>query len=55
MDTVMTIPALGDNLIYLVPYLGNDAFVVDPGDASPVLRMLKKQKWNLLNIFPLLV
>jgi hydroxyacylglutathione hydrolase len=50
MDTVMTIPALGDNLIYLVPYQGSDAFVVDPGDASPVLKMLNKRGLDLKTI-----
>ena len=47
MDAVITISALGDNLIYLVRYNGNDSFVVDPGDASPVLRILKKQDLKL--------
>lgn len=47
MNTIITIPALGDNLMYLVQYDGNDSFVVDPGDASPVLRILKKHGLNL--------
>ena len=47
MDTVITIPALGDNLIYLVRHSGNDAFLVDPGDASPVLKILKKHSLSL--------
>jgi hydroxyacylglutathione hydrolase len=47
MDSVITIPALGDNLIYVVRYDGNDSFVVDPGDASPVLRSLKKNDLSL--------
>jgi hydroxyacylglutathione hydrolase len=47
MDTVITIPALGDNLIYVVRCEANDAFVVDPGDASPVLRTLKEHSLNL--------
>lgn len=50
MDTVITIPALGDNFIYLVRYGSNDAFVVDPGDASSVFRTLKKHGWTLTTI-----
>jgi hydroxyacylglutathione hydrolase len=47
MVTVITIPALGDNFIYLVRYDGNDSFAVDPGDASLVLKSLKKHDLNL--------
>lgn len=50
MDIIITIPALGDNLIYLVRYNGTDSFVVDPGDASPVLRILKKHGLSLREI-----
>lgn len=50
MKTVITIPALGDNLMYLIQYNGNDSFVVDPGDASSVLRILKKQGLSLKTI-----
>ena len=50
MDTVITIPALGDNLIYVVRYDGNDSFVIDPGDASPVLKILKKNGLDLKTI-----
>jgi hydroxyacylglutathione hydrolase len=35
------IPALSDNYIYLFPY-GSEAFVIDPGDAPPVLEVLDK-------------
>ena len=47
MVNVITIPALGDNLMYLVRYDGDDSFVVDPGDASSVLRILKKHGLSL--------
>jgi hydroxyacylglutathione hydrolase len=47
MDSVITIPALGDNLMYLVQYNGKASFVVDPGDASLVLRILKKRGLSL--------
>lgn len=47
MANVITIPALGDNLMYLVRYGGDDSFVVDPGDASSVLKILKKHSLNL--------
>jgi hydroxyacylglutathione hydrolase len=51
MDNVITIPAFGDNLIYLVRYGGDDAFAVDPGDAASVLKMLKKHDLDLKTIF----
>jgi hydroxyacylglutathione hydrolase len=47
MITVITIPALGDNFIYLVRYDGNNSFAVDPGDASSVLKSLKKHDLKL--------
>ncbi len=47
MEPVITIPALGDNFIYLYPYHGDCAFVVDPGDAGPVFKSLEKYKLNL--------
>jgi hydroxyacylglutathione hydrolase len=50
MDTVITIPALGDNLIYVVRYKGNDAFVVDPGEATPILGTVKDHSLNLTTI-----
>jgi len=50
MDRVITIPALGDNFIYLIRYNANDSFVVDPGDASDVLRILKKHGLTLTTI-----
>ena len=47
MEPVITIPALGDNFIYLYPYLRDTVFVVDPGDCAPVLKALEKYKLNL--------
>ena len=47
METAITIPALGDNYIYLYCYDQNNAFVVDPGDAGIVLNALEKQGLNL--------
>jgi hydroxyacylglutathione hydrolase len=44
METVITIPALGDNFIYIYPYHGNSAFVIDPGDAAPVFKAMEKYK-----------
>jgi hydroxyacylglutathione hydrolase len=47
MDSVITIPALGDNFIYLYRYNQNDSFAVDPGDSSSVLRILREQDLSL--------
>ncbi len=47
METVITIPALGDNYIYLYRYDKNNAFVVDPGDAGVVFNALEKHSLNL--------
>jgi hydroxyacylglutathione hydrolase len=47
MEPVITIPALGDNFIYLYHYRLRSAFVVDPGDAGPVLKALEKFNLNL--------
>jgi len=47
MDSVITIPALGDNLIYLYRYNQSDCLVVDPGDCSSVLRILTEQGLSL--------
>lgn len=47
MDSVITIPALGDNLIYLYRYDRSDCLAVDPGDCSSVLRILREQDLNL--------
>lgn len=50
MDSVITIPALGDNLIYVYPYGQNESLVVDPGDGSAVLRILKEHGLRLTTI-----
>jgi len=47
METVITIPAFGDNYIYLYRYDQNNAFVVDPGEAGVVFRTLEKHSLNL--------
>jgi hydroxyacylglutathione hydrolase len=47
MEQVITIPAFGDNYIYLYRYEQNNAFVVDPGDASAVFNALEKHSLNL--------
>jgi hydroxyacylglutathione hydrolase len=47
MEPVITIPALGDNYIYLYRYNQKNAFVVDPGDARAVLKALEKHSPNL--------
>ena len=47
MDSVIIIPALGDNFIYLYRYNQNDAFAVDPSDGSLVLRAMKRHGLNL--------
>ena len=50
MDSVITIPALGDNYIYLYRYNQNDSFAVDPSDGSLVLRAMKEHGLNLKTI-----
>jgi len=50
MDSVITIPSLGDNFIYLYRYNHNDSFAVDPSDSSSVLRAMKEHGLNLRTI-----
>ena len=50
MDSVITIPALGDNFIYLYRYNKSDALAVDPCDGSLVLRAMKEHGLNLKTI-----
>jgi len=50
MEPVITIPALGDNYIYLCRYDQNNAFVVDPGDAEAVFNALEKHSLNLTHV-----
>ena len=42
MTGVQCVPALGDNYIFVYRYDGSKAFVVDPGDADPVLEYASK-------------
>ncbi len=46
---IIPIPAFDDNYIWLL-HNGRDAVVVDPGDAAPVLRALKKLQLDLKTI-----
>jgi hydroxyacylglutathione hydrolase len=50
VTTVVTIPASGDNFIYLHPCGGHRAFAVDPGDASVVLSTLNEHRLALAAI-----
>jgi hydroxyacylglutathione hydrolase len=45
--SISAIPAFQDNYIWLLTAGGKDCAVVDPGDASPVLRVLKERGLNL--------
>ncbi len=47
MTNVITIPAFGDNFVYLHPCGDHRAFAVDPGDAPLVLRELQRQHLSL--------
>ena len=47
MDTVIIIPAIGDNFVYLCRYSEANVFAVDPGDAGTVLSCLEDKKLNL--------
>ena len=47
MTSVITIPALGDNFIYLYRYDEDKTLAVDPGESSSVLRLLKKHALRL--------
>ena len=47
MEEVITIPALGDNYIYLYQYDNSNAIVIDPGDYKSVIKILAKHKLTL--------
>lgn len=49
MKEMRIIPALSDNYVYLFPY-GSEAFVIDPGEASPVLQVLSEMGIQLAAI-----
>lgn len=50
MVSVITIPAFGDNFIYLYRYDKNNALAVDPCDSSAVLNSLNEHNMNLTTI-----
>ena len=50
MEPVITIPALGDNYIYLCFYRQNNAFVVDPGESRTVLKTLEERGLSLTDV-----
>ncbi len=50
MRKIITIPALGDNLIYLCEYERGRALVVDPGEDRCVVSALKKHGLSLSHI-----
>jgi len=45
--TVTAIPAFADNYIWLISSGGKHCAVIDPGDAAPVEKMLRKHSLNL--------
>jgi hydroxyacylglutathione hydrolase len=47
MDSLTTIPALGDNFIYLYQYDESNAFVVDPSDSAPILSIIETRRLKL--------
>jgi hydroxyacylglutathione hydrolase len=49
-NSVITIPALSDNYIYLCKCSDNQVFAVDPGDVSSVWQTLESQHFNLVTI-----
>lgn len=50
MESVVTIPACGDNYIYLYRYDKNNALAVDPCESSVVLNRLNEHNMNLTTI-----
>lgn len=50
MGSIITIPASGDNFIYLYRYDENNALAVDPCNSSVVLGSLKEHNLNLTTI-----
>jgi len=50
MEPVITLPALGDNYIYLYKCDKNNTLVVDPGDGSTVLSVLEDQGLALTTV-----
>lgn len=50
MESVITILALGDNLIYLYRHGRDDCLVVDPSSSTPVLKVLQEHNLSLSTI-----
>jgi len=50
MDSVITIPAISDNYIYLYRYNQNDSLAVDPSDSSLVMKILQEHGLSLKTI-----
>src|ERR1044072_3866639 len=49
---LIPIPALKDNYIWLIyDELTLKAWIVDPGDAAPVLKIIQKFKLDLMGVF----
>lgn len=48
---ITILPAFGDNYVYLAEYAAEKCFVVDPGDAGPVLKELNRRDLQLTHIF----
>jgi hydroxyacylglutathione hydrolase len=51
MTVIECIPALGANYIFIYRYEKNKAFVVDPGNAEPVLEYASKQRIEIKAVF----
>ncbi|WP_199451050.1 MBL fold metallo-hydrolase, partial [Vibrio harveyi] len=47
MLTVKSIPAFDDNYIWLIHSQDNHCVVVDPGDATPVIKVLEQEQLTL--------
>jgi len=50
MERIISIPALGDNFIYLYQYSNSNTLAVDPGDYLSVAEALKEHNLNLTTI-----
>jgi hydroxyacylglutathione hydrolase len=50
MLPVISIPALGDNYIYLYRYNQNNVLAIDPGDSNAVLETLEDSVLNLTDV-----
>ncbi len=48
--TIPPIPAFTDNYIWLITTQPSEAWVVDPGDATPVMRYLEQHQLTLTRI-----